>query len=90
MDIEFDPAKDTLNVRNHGMSLALATELDWSHAVILPDDRFFYDEARLVALAPLKDRIYHVAFTERGAVTRIISMRCAEKKEVAYYVRNYR
>ena len=29
MQIEFDPAKDALNVKNHGLSLMVASDLEW-------------------------------------------------------------
>jgi uncharacterized DUF497 family protein len=92
MEIEFDPAKDALNIKNHkGLSLALASELDWDKAFYVNDDRFHYDEIRQNATVPLGDRLYHVTFTERRADTlRIISLRHANKKEIARYVQNYR
>lgn len=34
MVITFDPKKDKLNKRKHGVSLAAASELDWDNAVI--------------------------------------------------------
>jgi uncharacterized DUF497 family protein len=33
MDIEFDPVKDASNQAKHGVSLALAAELDWDAAI---------------------------------------------------------
>ncbi|MDR3352323.1 MAG: BrnT family toxin [Zoogloeaceae bacterium] len=59
--------------------------------MIFPDNRFDYGEARLIALAPLGNRLCHVAYTETGEDSiRVISLRYAEKNEVAYYVKNYR
>jgi uncharacterized DUF497 family protein len=29
MEIEFDPAKDTMNIKKHGVSLQIAAELVW-------------------------------------------------------------
>lgn len=52
MRIEFDPAKDTENLAKHGVSLALASELDWEAALVWVDDRFEYGELRMIALAP--------------------------------------
>ncbi len=34
MRIEFDPAKDTANQIKHGLSLAMASELDWEAALV--------------------------------------------------------
>jgi len=84
--IEFDPAKDALNRARHGVSLALARELDWDAALVWMDYRFDYDEVRMIALAPKTDTLYYVAFVERGNRRRIISLRRATRREVNYYV----
>jgi uncharacterized protein len=52
MRIEFDPAKDAANLAKHGVSLALAAELDWEAALVRVDDRFEYAELRVITLAP--------------------------------------
>ncbi len=52
MDIEFDPVKDASNQAKHGVSLALAAELDWDAALVWVDARYEYDELRMIALAP--------------------------------------
>ena len=44
MRIEFDRAKDAANQAKHGVSLALAGELDWEAALVWIDDRFNYDD----------------------------------------------
>ena len=62
MRIEFDPAKDAANKTKHGVSLALAGELDWEAALVWVDDRFEYDELRMIALAPKTEILYYVAF----------------------------
>ena len=86
MRIEFDPAKDAENQARHGVSLALAHELDWDAALVWVDARFEYDELRMIALAPKTDTLYYVAFVERGEVQRIISLRQATRREVKHYV----
>lgn len=88
MEIEFDPSKDALNRSKHGVSLAIAGELDWDAALVRVDDRFAYDEPRLIALAPRKETLYYVAFAEHGEVLRIISVRRATRREVKFYVEN--
>jgi uncharacterized DUF497 family protein len=95
--IEFDPAKDAQNRSKHGLSLALAAELDWDEALVWIDTRFAYDEPRMIALAPKFNTLYHVAFVDRidesdeeqggVEVRRVISLRRAEKSEVTYYVK---
>jgi uncharacterized DUF497 family protein len=88
MRVEFDPAKDEANVSRHGVSLALARRLDWDSALVWVDKRFDYDEVRMIALAPEADALYYVAFVDRGAVRRIISLRRANRREVKHYVEN--
>ena len=57
MRIEFNPAKDAANQSKHGVSLALAGELDWEAALVWVDERFEYEETRMIALAP-KTQVY--------------------------------
>ena len=86
MRIEFDPVKDAINQAKHGISLALAAELDWKATLVWVDDRFRCNETRMIALAPKTGILYYVAFVERGAVRRVISLRRANRREVKYYV----
>ena len=88
MRIEFDPAKDAANQAKHGLSLALAIELDWEAALVWVDARFEYEELRMIALAPKTEILYYVAFVERGAARRIISLRRANRREVSHYVQS--
>jgi len=87
MRIEFDPAKDSANVSKHGVSLALATNLDWDAALVWVDLRFDYGEIRMTALAPETDTLYYVSFVERNQTRRIISLRRANRREVNHYVK---
>lgn len=88
MQIEFDPAKDAANLAKHGVSLALARELDWEAALVWVDDRFEYGDLRIIALAPKTGILYYVAFVNRGEVRRIISLRRANRREVKRYVQD--
>ena len=89
MNIEFDPVKDISNQSKHGVSLALAGELDWEAALVWIDERFEYGETRMIALAPETETLYYVAFVDRGNLRRIISLRRANRREVKYYVQNF-
>lgn len=66
--------------------MALASELDWDAALVWVDERFGYDEMRMIALAPETDILYYVAFVDRGEVRRVISLRRATRREVKHYV----
>ena len=89
MQIDFDSKKNVANLANHGVSLAIAPSLDWDAALVWVDDRFEYDESRMIALAPETNTLYYAAFVDRAEVRRIISVRRATRKEVAYYVENF-
>jgi hypothetical protein len=89
MRIEFDRVKDIANQSKHGLSLSLASELDWEAALVWVDERFEYGETRMIALAPKTEILYYVAFVDRGNMRRIISLRRANRREVKYYVQNF-
>ena len=89
MRIEFDSAKDAANQTRHGVSLCMASDLDWEAALVWVDNRFEYNETRMIALAPKTDILYYVAFVDRGEVRRIISLRRANRREVKHYVKNF-
>jgi uncharacterized DUF497 family protein len=89
MHIEFDPVKDASNQTKHGVSLSMANELDWESALVWVDDRFEYNEMRMVALAPQTETLYFVAFVDRAQARRIISLRRANRREVKHYVENF-
>ena len=64
----------------------MAVELDWEAALVWVDDRVEYNETRMIALAPHTGILYYVAFVDRGATRRIISLRRANRREVKHYV----
>jgi uncharacterized DUF497 family protein len=84
--ISFDPAKDAANFQKHGIDLAEAEELDWDAALVKPDSRRDYGEARQIGYAPMANRLYCVVFVERADDLRIISLRKANSREVTRYV----
>ena len=86
MRVEYDPAKNIANQAKHGVSLAVASELDWDAALVWIDDRFEYGEMRMIALAPKTSILYYVAFVDRGDARRIIGLRRANRREVKHYV----
>jgi uncharacterized DUF497 family protein len=89
MRLEFDPDKDAGNQAKHGVSLSLAGQLDWEAALVWVDERFEYNELRMIALAPEINVLYYVAFVDRVDVRRIISVRRANRREVKHYVENF-
>jgi uncharacterized DUF497 family protein len=87
VEFVFDPGKDATNLGKHGLSLAAAAELSWEAALVWIDDRADYGEVRVVALAPIGDILYFVAFVDRETKRRIISLRRANRREVNHYVK---
>jgi uncharacterized DUF497 family protein len=87
VQFDFDPGKDATNLSKHGLSLAAAAELSWAAALIWIDDRADYGEVRMVALAPVGDTLFFVAFVDREPARRIISLRRANRREVNHYVK---
>lgn len=83
MKIEFDPAKDAVNVAKHGIPLTMAAELD-VHAYIV-DERF--NEPRFRLYGMIDGEYYCAAGTDRDDKIRIISFRRAHEKEIRRHVR---
>lgn len=86
---DFDPTKDKLNLASHGVSLAFASTPARDEALVWVEERFEYEELRMVGLVPEGNRLYYVAFVDRGKTRRVISLRLAERREVKHYVENY-
>ena len=89
MQIVYDPPKDKLNRKSHGLSLELAKAFEWSEALAWVDERFEYDELRMIGLVPSGERLYYVAFVDRDDFRRVISLRFTERREIKHYVENY-
>ena len=85
MKVICDAAKDAINKEKHGVSLTDAALIDWEAALIWQDARQDYGEVRMVALAPIGDRLYCAVYVDRGDHRRITSLRKANKREFDYY-----
>lgn len=85
MMMTFDPAKDALNLAKHGVSLALAAQIEWELLKARPDMRHAYGEVRFIGYAPIGERLFCVIFTDRPGERRIISLRKANIREVRRY-----
>ncbi len=85
MAIRFDPKKDAINKRKHGISLARAEEIDFDLATFMVDDREDYGELRLQAVGFLGARLYSLIFVDEGDDVRAISLRKANTREEKCY-----
>lgn len=81
-----NPVKSDVNLQKHGVAFNDAERFEWDVAIEARDTRFPYAEVRTVAVGPIGDDIFVLAFTRRGSLIRIISLRLANKKELARYV----
>jgi len=85
MASEYDPAKNALNQRKHGVSLALAESFEWDTAQIEEDTRFDYPEQRFEATGYIGRYLYILIYCWRGESARFISLRRANKREERRY-----
>ena len=82
MRIEFDSEKDRINRQKHGLSLAAAAKMDLLGALVIPDERRDYGEARFRAYGRIGGRLHMLAFTMCGDTLRAISLRRANATEL--------
>lgn len=85
MHIEFDPAKNEVNIRKHGLSFARTAAFDFDTALYTVDTRRDYGETRIRALGYLDKRLHALVFAETTMGIRIISFRKANRREVTHY-----
>jgi hypothetical protein len=85
MDVEFDTAKDAINVAKHGVSLVEAILLFESDFLVRPDGRKMYGEERLIAYGEIGGRVHVCVYTMRDEIHRIISLRKANRREIDAY-----
>ncbi len=89
MDVEYDPAKDTLNIANHGVSLTFGATifLDAGH-VVLPSIRPIDGEDRFKVVGLVEGALWTGVHVRRGNVVRFISVRRSNDGERRNYDRN--
>jgi uncharacterized DUF497 family protein len=85
----FDPAKDSKNIKDHGISLVRATDFDLDSAQIDVDDRQDYGEVRYNAIGWLDAKLNALTFTIPAPDTlRAISLRPTTKTEQRKYAQD--
>jgi uncharacterized protein len=87
MQYDWDPEKDALNRRKHGLRLEDGIPVvEDLNSISWVDDRFDYGEERIITLGPLReDVLFVVTATVHDDLTRIISVRRAEKHEEYWF-----
>jgi uncharacterized DUF497 family protein len=82
--VDFDPAKEAINLAKHGISLSRWVDLEV--LAIARDDRFDYGEPRFRAFGVIDGRPYCLVYTVRNDRYRPISLRRAHAKEMRQHV----
>jgi uncharacterized DUF497 family protein len=85
MKIEFDATKRDTTLESRGLDMADVGDLFAGATITIEDDRRDYGEPRYISIGFLFDRMVIVAWTRRGDVRRIISMRKANDREQQRY-----
>lgn len=81
MRIKFDSDKRDKTLAERGLDFAPAGEVFTQAVATAKDERFVYGEDRFTTLGLLDGRLVVVAWTLRGAVRCIISMRKANERK---------
>jgi uncharacterized DUF497 family protein len=85
MRYSFDPAKAASNLAKHSVAFEAVEGFEWEWALVIADVRFDYAEPRMLALAPIGDRLHALVFSVERRAVRVISLRIASKKENRLY-----
>ena len=78
---DWDEPKRQATLLLRGVDFAMVTDFDLGAAVIDPDERRDYGEARFKATGMIGGRLFIVIFTPRGERFRLISLRKANTRE---------
>lgn len=81
-EYEWDEAKRLANLDKHGLDFAEVQAFDFLGAIIVPDHRRNYGEARFRAYFRVEGTGRALSFTWRGERIRIISLRPAREREM--------
>lgn len=85
MRIECDAQKREVTLKERGLDFARASEVFEGTHFTAQDLRFKYVEDRFITAGYLDARLVVLAWTPRGEVRRIISMRKANDREKTFY-----
>lgn len=88
MEFEWDENKRQSNLSKHGIDFVGAASIFNSPILEKEDNRYDYNESRLIAIGEANGIILFVVYTVRGSVYRIISARKATKCEQQQYYKN--
>jgi uncharacterized DUF497 family protein len=83
MQFEWTEAKHAKTLRERGIGFDDGARIFLGRCVIWQDIRQDYGEERFRAVGEAEGVVLHVVYTLRGTVIRIISVRRANRKEIA-------
>lgn len=81
----WDEAKNRANAEKHDVGFQVAHGFVWRTALVTEDDRYDYGEDRYIALGRIGGRLHVLVFALRDGAVRIISLRKANQREIAFY-----
>ena len=84
MEIEFDPAKRELTLKDRGLDFLDAPRLFEGRSLTVVDDRVDYGEERFISYGFIGDAAVAPVWTDRDGVMRIISMRRMHQEETKH------
>jgi uncharacterized protein len=85
MDFEFDEDKRLKNIEKHGIDFIDATDILFGNPYLKAPAKTVDGEQRWLAVGTINDDFVTAAFTRRGPVIRIISMRRARNDQRKKY-----
>ena len=84
MEIEFDPAKRELTLKDRGLDFLDAPRLFEGRSLTVVDDRVAYGEDRFISYGFIGDAAIALVWTDRDGVMRVISMRRMHQAETKH------
>jgi uncharacterized DUF497 family protein len=82
MEIEFDPAKRLLTLKDRALDFLDAPRLFAGRSLTIVDDRTDYGEERFLSYGFVDNVAVALVWTDRNGVMRIISMRRMHEEEI--------
>jgi len=85
MKIEYDNAKNAINIKKHGIAFDAVHDMDQSTSFTVEDSRHNYGEQRFITMGFIHERLHILVWSPRGENIRIISLRKANETERMIY-----
>ena len=89
MKVEFDDAKNSSNLRKHGLSPSFGAKVfDDPELLVLPTIRVADEEERYKAIGQVDGKLYTAVHVWRGDRVRFLSVRRSNRSEEEAYYRD--